>query len=152
VPGLNERPPAAERAAAPISSPGSSPPAEPAPVTDAAPASLRDAAAAEEAIGEVLERYVDAYNRLDARAARRVWPSVDERALARAFAGLESQGLTFEACDLAVDDDEATARCRGRARFVPRVGDRDAISQPRQWTFRLREGTAGWHIVQAEAR
>lgn len=129
------------------------PPSAPAPsAVDVAPASLRDAAADEEAIGQVLEQYVDAYNRLDARAARRVWPSVDERALARAFAGLESQGIAFEACDLELDGLGATANCLGRARYVPRVGDRDPINQSRRWTFRLHRVAAGWEIVNAEAR
>lgn len=130
--------------------PPAPPPNPPAP--DAAPASLRDAAADEEVIGQVLAQYRDAYNRLDAGAAHRVWPSVDERALARAFAGLESQGITFEGCDLHVDGLDASAACRGRARYVPKVGDRDPISQSRRWTFRLHRGAAGWQIVQAEAR
>ncbi|HSK08228.1 MAG TPA: hypothetical protein VK911_01530, partial [Vicinamibacterales bacterium] len=94
----------------------------------------------------------DAYNRLDATAARRVWPTVDERALARAFAGLESQGGNFERCDLQVAGAEATAACRGRARYVPKVGSRDPISENRQWSFRLRRAGSGWQIVQAEAR
>ncbi len=122
------------------------------PLGDAAPAALRDVAADEEAIGDVLGQYVEAYNRLDARAATRVWPTVDERALARAFAGLESQGITFEACDLSVKGAEATAACRGWARHVPKVGERDPISHPRQWTFRLQRTTSGWQIVQAQVQ
>lgn len=123
------------------------------PSADAAPASMRDAVAEDEAaIGQVLERYADAYNRLDARAASRVWPTVDERALARAFAGLESQGISFDGCELTVQGADATAACRGRARYVPKVGDRDPISQSRRWTFRLHRAAAGWQIVHAEAR
>lgn len=153
VPGLLEeraRPePASPEPAVPPPAVTSPPPA----TSDAAPASLRDGAADDEAaIGQVLGDYVDAYNRLDATAASRVWPTVDQRALARAFAGLESQGLTFEGCELSVDGAEATAACRGRARYVPKVGDRDPISQARRWTFRLHRATAGWVIVQAEAR
>lgn len=130
---------------------GPEPVAPPAP--DAAPASLGDPAAEDEAaIGQVLAEYVEAYNRLDAGAASRVWPTVDRRALARAFANLESQGIAFEACELNVDGPDATAACHGRAHYVPKVGDREPISQSRRWTFRLQRGAAGWQIVEAEAR
>ena len=164
VPGLlEERPQPEPRVAEPMTpdptapEPAVVPPAvaSPAPpaTSDAAPASLRHAATDDEAaIGQVLGEYVDAYNRLDASAASRVWPTVDQRALARAFAGLESQGLTFEGCELSVDGAEAAAACHGRARYVPKVGDRDAISQARRWRFRLHRAAAGWVIVQAEAR
>ena len=149
-------PPSGEPApfTAPLAGVAFSPPStEPMPPPgDAAPAALRDVAADEEAISEVLGQYVDAYNRLDARAASRVWPTVDERALARAFAGLESQGITFEGCDLSVDDAEATAACRGRARHVPKVGERNPISHSRRWTFRLLRTDSGWQIMQAEAQ
>jgi hypothetical protein len=119
---------------------------------DATPASLREPAVEEAAVGEALERYVDAYNRLDAAAADRVWPGVDERALARAFANLESQGLAFESCSLELNGAVATAVCRGQARYVPKVGDRAPISQSRTWRFRLRQTASGWEIVEAEAR
>jgi hypothetical protein len=103
-------------------------------------------------IQETLHRYADAYARLDAGAARAVWPTVDQRALARAFEGLESQGLSFEHCDVTVAGGDATAACRGRARYVPKVGSRVPLVESRQWTFRLRKGDAGWQIMQAEAR
>jgi hypothetical protein len=153
VPGLLDERPSHQTAARDAAT--APPPAltAPSPAADAAPASLRDGASGEEAaIGQALEQYVDAYNRLDARAASRVWPTVDERALARAFAGLESQGIAFEGCELAVQGSEATAACRGRARYVPKVGDRDPISQSRRWAFRLHRAAGGWQIVQAEAR
>jgi hypothetical protein len=120
--------------------------------TDAARASLPDPAADEEALGETLARYADAYRQLDSAAAKKVWPSVDERALARAFAGLSSQQLTFESCQLSVDGAEATAVCRGRARYVPKLGDRDPITESRLWTFRLRRAHEGWQILRADAR
>lgn len=104
------------------------------------------------AIEGTLRRYADAYARLDAAAARAVWPTVDQRALARAFEGLESQGIVFEHCDVAVAGDDATAACAGRARYVPKVGSREPLVERRQWTFRLRRADAGWQITQAEAR
>ncbi len=115
---------------------------------DAALASRSSDAGVEDA----LHRYADAYARLDAAAARAVWPTVDQRALARAFAGLESQGLVFEHCDLSVAGEEATAACRGHARYVPKVGSREPLVERREWTFQLRKTDTGWQIVQARAR
>ncbi len=118
---------------------------------DPAPASYR-AGDEEEEIGRTLQLYADAYERLDAAAARRVWPTVDERALARAFAGLQSQGISFERCETEVAGSEARAVCRGRARYVPKVGSREPLTASRQWTFRLRRAGDGWQIASAEVR
>ena len=48
------------------------------------------------AIHTVLGRYRNAFSGLDSGAARAVWPSVDVRALDRAFDRLEEQALEFE--------------------------------------------------------
>jgi hypothetical protein len=133
---------------------------EPAPVAKAVAPARNDAAEASRLVtgesGEIegtLRRYADAYSRLDAAAARAVWPTVDQRALARAFDGLQSQGVVFEHCDVTVSGDDATAACSGRAQFVPKVGSREPLVERRQWTFRLRKAVdAGWQITQAEAR
>jgi hypothetical protein len=118
-----------------------------------APAAYLATAGDEKEIEQTLQLYAEAYERLDASAARRVWPSVDERALARAFAGLESQGLSFERCDVEVQEAEARAVCRGRARYVPKVGNREPLTASRQWTFRLRRaGDNSWQIADAEVR
>src|SRR5262249_4127091 len=45
-------------------------------------------------VRRTLQQYKTAYDALDARSARAVWPVVNERALARAFDGLQSQNLT----------------------------------------------------------
>ena len=75
---------------------------------------------------------------LDAEAARAVWPSVDARALARAFDSLTSQELAF---DTAVRDrgEAATAKCRGSATYTPKIGSREPRLESRQWTFQLRK-------------
>jgi hypothetical protein len=103
-------------------------------------------------VTQVLNQYAHAYGQLDATAARAVWPTVDERALARAFAGLESQALSFDACDVSVRGTTATASCRGTASYVGKVGSREQHTEPRQWTFQLRrEGEDAWKIQKAEA-
>lgn len=119
---------------------------------DASEASMRSELDESGAVEATLQRYADAYKRLDAAAARAVWPTVDERALARAFEGLESQGITFDHCDVAVAGSSANAACAGRARFVPKVGSREPLVEQRRWTFRLRKADDGWEIVQAEAK
>jgi len=145
VPASNPLPPpAAEDAARRGVTPGPRP-------TDPAPASYR-APRDEEEIGRTLQLYADAYERLDAAAARKVWPTVDERALARAFAGLESQGISFDRCETEVEGSEARAVCTGRAQYVPKVGSREPLTASRQWNFRLRRAGEGWQIASAEVR
>ena len=77
------------------------------------------ALAAEEAIRRALNSYREAYQSLDASAAAAVWPSVDRRALTRAFATLKSQGLEFERCAITMSDTHATVSCRGLLQVVP---------------------------------
>jgi len=107
----------------------------------------------ESRVTQVINQYARAYGRLDASAARAVWPSVDERALARAFASLESQDVSFDNCDVSVSGATATASCRGHASFVGKVGSREPRTERRQWTFELRrDGSDAWKIENAQAQ
>lgn len=99
----------------------------------------------------VLQRYLTAYGRLDARAARAVYPAVNEAALVRAFDGLESQSLTFDSCDLQLRGEVASAICRGSARYVPKVGSREPRVESRLWSFTLRKNGIEWTIDRARA-
>lgn len=112
----------------------------------ASPTAPSDAVQIQRALGQ----YRQAYDRLDARGARAVWPGVNERALARAFAGLESQGLVFDRCDVNVGDDSATAVCNGSARYVLKVGSKEPQVEPRRWTFSLRKSANGWEIENVD--
>jgi hypothetical protein len=105
----------------------------------------------ESRVAQVLNQYARAYGRLDAGAARAVWPSVDERALARAFAGLESQDVEFDACSIDVRGATANASCRGRASYVGKIGSREPRTETRQWQFELRRDGDAWMIESAEA-
>jgi hypothetical protein len=98
------------------------------------------------AIRNTIQRYRAAYENLDATAAKDVWPSVDERALARAFAGLQSQSLTLRPCQIDVSGSGARALCRGSARYVGRVGNKSSSVQPREWRFGLHKTSDGWQI------
>jgi hypothetical protein len=99
-----------------------------------------------------LRQYERAYERLDVDAARAVWPSLNARALARAFGGLKQQALEFSDCRVAMTPREATAICGGRATYVPRVGHQTARTEPREWTFQLRKVDQDWQIAKAEVR
>jgi hypothetical protein len=102
-------------------------------------------------VRNVLQRYRAAYQELDAQSAQAVWPAVNEAALARAFNGLESQSLTFDACDVRVNGAAASATCRGSARYVPKVGSREPRTEPRTWNFTLKKSGADWKIDTARA-
>jgi hypothetical protein len=106
----------------------------------------------ERVIYRVLEQYERAYERLDVRAAHAVWPSLNTRALARAFDGLKEQALEFSHCRVAIAPREATAICGGRASYVPRVGHQIAHREPREWTFSLRKVDQEWLIAKAVVR
>lgn len=102
-------------------------------------------------VKRALQRYRAAYEGLDAQSAHAVWPAVNQAALARAFDGLESQALTFDACDVGMRGEAATATCHGSARYVTKVGSRDARVEPRVWNFTLHKTGTDWKIDSARA-
>ncbi len=102
-------------------------------------------------VAQVLNQFASAFHRLDASAARAVWPTVDERALTRAFASLESQDVSFDRCDIDVKGDLASASCRGTASYVVKIGNRQARTEPRQWNFELKLRGDDWKIEKAQA-
>jgi len=99
-----------------------------------------------------LHQYERAYEQLDAKAVRAVWPSVDARALERAFHDLKSQTLVFDRCDVDVARVQAKAACRGRATYETRAGQLSSRTEPREWTFTLQKHDDAWRIVSASAR
>lgn len=100
----------------------------------------------------LLSGYRAAYDRLDAVAAKEIWPSLDQRALARRFEALVSQELQFDDCRVAVRGVTAAASCSGVARYVRRVGSRTPQAEPRTWMFVLAKETRGWQIQSVEMR
>ncbi len=103
------------------------------------------------AIRRTLARYEAAYTDLDASAARAVWPTVDQRALARAFDGLAAQRVALNDCDVLVTGTTARANCSGVATWTAKVGGGQR-SEPRRWTFELKNEAGSWQIVRAEIR
>jgi hypothetical protein len=104
------------------------------------------------AIQTVLGQYRTAFRDLDAGAARAIWPSVDAKALGKAFESLERQDLIFNSCQIAVRDVRAVASCDGTARYVPRIGNRDLHDDRRSWEFKLRKIDDVWLIEKVSAR
>jgi hypothetical protein len=101
-------------------------------------------------VNQTLQRYRAAYDELDAHSAQAVWPSVNQAALARAFDALESQTLSFDTCEIQLQTrGTATATCRGSARYVPKIGNRDPHTESRVWSFDLLKEGAGWTIDRA---
>lgn len=103
-------------------------------------------------VREVLSRYVYAYAALDARAVAAVWPTVNQAALGRAFAALETQNISFSRCEVTVSGGTARAVCAGTAAWTPKVGGRTPREDERTWTFALAHRDDSWAIVSAEMR
>jgi hypothetical protein len=138
--------PSPQRVAPP---PPAAAPAASRPVEGAPAAPVVDDAAR---VRSVVERYQAAYERLDASLVHDVWPGVNEAALARAFDGLESQTLTFRACDVQLRGAVATVLCTGSTRYVPKIGSREPHVDPLTWTFTLRKrANDEWQIETARA-
>jgi hypothetical protein len=93
-----------------------------------------------------------AFSRLDAGGAKAVWPGVDERALSRAFNQLEEQQFVFDSCGIDVSGARATASCRGRTQYIPKVGSRSLRVDLRQWTFTLTRIGGDWTIDSVDTR
>jgi len=134
-------------------------PARPAPRTvTSAPAAAPAAAAAvppsdEQRIRAVLRSYQRGFEQFDPDAVHAVWPSVDTKALGRAFGGLSSQSIVFDRCDVTVASATARAACNGGVEYVKRVGGGGTQSARREWVFDLQKSTDGaWRIQSLSSR
>ena len=130
------------------SSAGIAPPARPNTSAPAPSTPIRDERLA---IRTTLNRYESAYNRLDVDAVRTIWPSLDQRALTRAFDNLSSQRVALQNCDVEVAGNTARANCSGNAAWTPKVGG-GVRTSARNWTFDLSESEGAWRIVHVQAR
>jgi hypothetical protein len=110
------------------------------------------AVADERRIAAVLKRFTDAYTQLNVPAAKAVWPSVDGRALARAFDALASQSIAFDDCTVHFSGAEARAACVGNLTYVPKIGRRSARTVSQHWNFVMNKNPEGWTITDAQMR
>ena len=104
------------------------------------------------AIEGVLERYREAFNRLDARAASAIWPSVNTRTLTSAFERLKYQNVFFSSCQIVLGGVFAEATCIGSTRYEPNVGSRATKPEARRWRFDLRKSGTAWLIDRVDMR
>jgi hypothetical protein len=104
------------------------------------------------AVQDVLERYRAALGTLSTAGIEDFWPSAPTSALARTFDQLQSQTLDFRSCGVELSaGSRATARCTGRATFVPK-GARSERVESRAWSFALAHVDDRWIIVSVESR
>jgi hypothetical protein len=117
------------------------------PVSGSSPREIETAA-----VQGVLERYRAVFGTLSTAGVEDFWPGADTQALARTFDRLQAQRLDFQSCGVDLfAGGRATARCRGRAAFVPK-GDRSARVESRAWSFGLSRVNGRWIIVSVESR
>jgi hypothetical protein len=103
------------------------------------------------AIEATLRGYRKAFANLDANAVEVFWPSVNSRALSRAFDQLATQDFEFDRCTTELKGTTAVANCNGRAQFTPRAGDRTPRVEPRHWKFTLQRISDVWVIRRVES-
>ncbi len=124
-----------------------SPTTESIPALAESTATSTDMEAAEEtAVLDAVEEYAQALEQFDVNAAAALWPSVDRRALSRAFASLKSQNVMFDDCDVAFAAATATARCHGTAHYVAKVGPSSPRTGRYEWLFKMRKRDDAWKI------
>ena len=104
------------------------------------------------AVRNALDRYRRGFNDLDSADVKQIWPEVDEKALSRAFSQLSRQLFVFDTCKVDVKGVLATASCRGRAQYVPKVGNKSPRVELREWTFLLRRGPDNWWIQTVDSK
>jgi hypothetical protein len=102
------------------------------------------------AIQRTLAQYQRAFSQLDVAAVRQVWPTVDGKALARAFDQLRQENLTFDSCAVGVDGRTAVASCAGTTQYVPKVGSKSTRVERQQWRISLRQAADAWVIDTVE--
>jgi ketosteroid isomerase-like protein len=101
----------------------------------------------EPAIHATIRAYAAAYSALDADAVRRVFPSVNEQALRRAFGGLRSQAVGIEGEQVALNGDTATVSCTLVTLAVGQIGASTPRRDSRRVTFTLAKRGGAWIIV-----
>ena len=99
-------------------------------------------------IQRVLNRYRDGFSVLDVAAVKTVWPSADEHALRKAFAGLYDQNIEFDSCRISVaaTTPTADALCRGEVSYVRNERVKRRRTEVKQWQFTLANNGARWTI------
>ena len=112
----------------------------------APPQGPRPGASEQTLILAVLREYAAAYEKLDADAVVRVFPSVNAGALSKSFSALKSQRVEVSNERVQVDGATAVVRCRVLQTFDPRIGDGRTFTVNAE--FRLQKSGNRWVIVE----
>jgi len=115
-------------------------------LSTAAPAPIASTVTPATAIERTLQGYQSAFSRLDVNAVRQVWPSVDQKALAKAFDQLRSEDLTLENCKVTVSGANAVAACGGKTEYVPKIGSKSPRVERHQWRISLQQVAERWVV------
>jgi hypothetical protein len=102
----------------------------------------------------VVHEYARALERLDVRATKAVYPSVDDRRLRRSFQDVKAQEFQLADCGVRFSSsgDDANARCLGNSTFRPKVGSRILRYTGQEWVFSLARDGGGWQILEARVQ
>jgi hypothetical protein len=122
------------------------------PPAAAKPSDVSPAAADREAVNRILAEFRRLYSELDASAVVRIWPTVDDRALGRAFEQLEKQSIEFTNCRITLNGARAVASCSGTALYIPRAGNKRPRVDSRAWTFALNKANGWWWIESVKSK
>ena len=127
--------------------------AAPPPVVErAAPRDEAEVAADRRAIQATVGRYREGFTNLDVNAVRAVWPSANEKELAREFGQLQDQRVEFHACNFDIKETTAAATCTGVAAYVQKAGDKNPRFDDRRWVFTLKRAGSDWVIQDVVIR
>ncbi len=111
----------------------------------------KDQVRQKEVVLAVVHEYTRALERLDVRATKAVYPSVDDRRLRQSFQDVEAQRFHLVSCGVSFSSsgDDANARCWGNSTFRPKVGSRVIRYTGQEWEFNLARDGGGWQILEA---
>jgi tetratricopeptide (TPR) repeat protein len=99
----------------------------------------------EQLIREVLRRYEQAYERLDAAAVNQVQPSLPVAQLAKAFASYRAYAMSINNPVVSINGFSATVTGTVQTEIRPRVGDAQTFNRPA--TFRLQKVGENWIVL-----
>ena len=112
---------------------------------------MRPRGSPDAAIRSLLERYEEAYDGRDVRAAVERWPTVDQGALTRAFAATVRQNVHFDRRDIDASEARGSAVCVGTVRYVARIASGVEQEDRINWTFDLARSGEDWRIAGLSA-
>jgi hypothetical protein len=102
----------------------------------------------EEQVLKVLNAYQAAYERLDAAAVKRVYPSVDQAGLVKAFGYYRSLSMAINNPRIEVSGSGADVSCTIVIRIQPRAGGTSEQTSTQPTTLRLRKSGGSWIITE----